>query len=153
MEANSGLALRHRTPRVVYDSVHARSGGSHFFPETPNPGSDGGSPKDPLHRFTSARLELAVRRRLEAAGTQIGEPRCRQRCTSGTRRSRVSPSPPPGVLYKPRARTGPGPLTTGIQKATNTAHGGVRASSGHAYLALDQLHHFGCRGEEPHEFL
>lgn len=35
MEANSGLALRHSTPRAVYVTVHATSGGSTFPPRLP----------------------------------------------------------------------------------------------------------------------
>lgn len=127
MEANSGLALRHSTPRAVYVTVHATSGGSAFPPRLPIliETGEGGPLDDPLHRFTFARCGLAVRR---AGGhCSSGKPGAASACTSRPRRSRVSlPTPVPS----PRAcSTGPGPLSRrGIQRAASTARRGARGA-------------------------
>lgn len=111
----------------------------HLLPETPNPDSvqarrEGLSLEDP-------RPSLHLRQ------TWAGERECSSgnsgashACTSRSRRSRVPPSPPPGHAPQHRAHTGPGPLS-------QQGYLGVNAAPGRAYLALDQLHHFGCCGE------
>lgn len=88
-------------------------------------------------------------RQIWAGGRECssGDSGAAHECISRTRRSRVPSSPPPGHAPPPRAHTGPGPLSPRGHRECPLQHRGMCAAPGHAYLALDQLHHFGCCGE------
>lgn len=60
-----------------------------------------------------------------------------------------SPCPLPQGVFLSLGRT-QAAQPPGIPRASSQ-HGGASAAPRHAYLALDQLHHFGCRGKSPHE--
>lgn len=140
MEANPGLALGTAQPRGLRHRL------STFSSRPPHADSDG-SLEDPFHHFTSSRFGLAGRRAREIAArrSQVLPKRAPPgSCVAGSARPL-----PQGVLHSP-GRTQAQGWTAKTARASSR-QGRMSAAPGHPYLTLDQLHHFGCRGEGNHK--
>lgn len=149
MEGNYGRALRSSTLARCMAPRTRGVAALHLLPETPNPDSVGARSgvggwchwRTPVQHFTSARFGLAVR--TAAPGTQV----------LPTRAPPVPGVPgslrplPQGTLHSPGRTQALGRSSQFGYRGCPLSTAGVSAAPGHAYLALDQLHHFGCCGE------